>query len=380
MVWLAAPLALGGCDILPNEDAVDLCLMSPPHAECEQCRTLPRAAECPQCLGNSPDPDCENSTDAGGGGAPLPLIDGSLPGTGGDSAAADSGTDAGPADAGPDASPPACGESPGAAGEGGCPDAGACPQGCGGAKPRCDKATDTCVECRKDGDCGSSKPLCNASHECVECLAHADCADPAAARCSSAQKCVSCTASAQCAHLSGTTVCDASDGDCVECTVADESSCAGKSCDPATLTCTTTSLASVGVCEACIADSECEADHRCIPMFYMGAAHGGGYCMKIGSTGCARPYLVTPVVRASLSGVAAQAYCVIDESRTTCEAVRALDASAGCTTPTVATDCAAQGARCETVNLGTNKCTYDCGSSLGCVDGADCSSGYCGGP
>lgn len=380
-MWLAAPLALGGCDALSPTHLVDLCARSPGVSpECDRCLVLLRPADCPQCLGDSPDPDCENAprpdggtdggtlTLAGDGGADAGHADAAMDGDTSDATAPEAGKDGG-TDAGADASPPACGGSPGAAGKG----------GCAAPTPLCNTATDTCVECLKHTDCDGSTPRCDpASHACVECLAHADCDDPAAARCSSADECVPCTTSAQCAHLSGTTVCDASGGECVECTVADESPCAGKSCDPATLTCTTTPLASVGVCEACVADSECEADHRCIPMFFMGAARADAYCMRIGSTGCAKPFAAAPLSRASLSGAAAESYCGIDEATTTCEAVLGLVAGLACPGDL---DCASlPGARCETVNLAPGQCTYSCGTSLACPMEAPCSSGYCGGP
>lgn len=378
----------------------DLCAQNPPNADCEQCRTLPRAKECPQCLGASPDPDCEGASgagghgaDAGGSGSVLPLVDGS-----------DSGPDANVHDAAPDSSPPACGGSPGPAGEGGCPDtgtdAGPCPQGCSGTTPLCLRATDACVECRThadcDGtkslcdpathecveclqhsDCGSSQPRCDpAAHACVECLAHADCDDATAAKCATAtHTCVPCTASSQCAHVAGKTVCDLTDGECVECTQEAEDECAGKVCDLDARSCTAIDRASKLVCQACAWDSECptgdlglnQRQYRCVPMDFDGSFHGS-YCLKIFSTGCGQPYTVTVQDVESRSGATADDYCGVDQTATTCEAVRDLVEGTACPSG-MDSECGAVGlddGLCKTVGGVPNQCTYTCDSALRC--------------
>ena len=394
---LLVAVSLVACDALSPTNDVDLCAGdSPPSDECPRCAEPPYAAGCPRCSGASPEPGCENASnaDAGGDGdtgAPLPLVDGGQPGSGGAGGA--SGMDGGGTggeggDAGPDTGI----------------DAGPCPQGCSGKTSLCLRATDTCVECRanadcdgakavcdpdthecveclKHSDCGGSEPRCDtAAHACVECLADADCTDATAAKCSSAHECVACTGNANCAHIAGKGVCDDEDGECVECKVEDESPCAGNSCAPATRACTGTPLASVDACGKCVADSECKTDHRCVPTKFMGVDRAGGHCLKIGSTGCARPYSAGPVNRTSLSGVAAVAYCGFDESRTTCEAILALTGFVTCSTAGDCTDTGLADARCDTVNLTAGQCTYDCVNSAGCVMGFDCGSGYCGGP
>ncbi len=239
-----------------------------------------------------------------------------------------------------------------------------------------------CVDCRDEGDatdpgCEAAAPHCDEdTRTCLVCGSDDDCADPAAARCGKGgASCDPCDAPDQCAHLS-LDLCD--DGTCVECTVGNESPCGANSCDPATNTCTLTPRASVETCEGCVADSECVADHRCIPMEFAGVARPGGYCLEDAGGGCANPYRV-PVNRTSLSGAPATDYCGINEDLTTCEAVLDLAADAGCA---VDDDCGAEGlndGRCETVNLAANRCTYSCSIALECPVVAPCDPDYCGG-
>jgi hypothetical protein len=241
----------------------------------------------------------------------------------------------------------------------------------------------SCARCRDAGDCESfaGTPVCDDEGACVGCLADSDCTDPSAARCDMAtQECVPCDAPSQC-EGTGLTLC--AEGTCVECTTEDETPCGDFSCDPADNTCTTTQRGTVSRCGACVADSECGlADDRCVPMEFMGEPREGGYCLKRGATGCVQPYNSPTPERASLSGAAPEAYCGILEDRTTCEAVLDLIASTSCAT---AEDCGAEGvadARCESVNMTPNKCTYDCGVAADCPSSTICGAAgaYCGAP
>jgi hypothetical protein len=149
--------------------------------------------------------------------------------------------------------------------------------------------------------------------------------------------------------------------------------------------CTSTPRGSRLQCQSCVADSECMqtgGTFRCIPMNYQTAPRGG-YCMRAANTGgppgCTRPYL-TPILAASLSGVSMTTYCGIDQDLTTCDAVRALLDGRQCPTGS-ATECMAEGARCETVGLAPNECTYSCGIPNDCPPGGSagsCAAGYCG--
>jgi hypothetical protein len=116
------------------------------------------------------------------------------------------------------------------------------------------------------------------------------------------------------------------------------------------------------VCEACIADNECPADHNCVPMEFQGEARDGGYCLKDSTVeGCNdNPYRSLTPSRVSLSNAPGALYCTINESFATCEAVLDLEADKGCSVPE---DCGAPGlddGLCETVTATVNKCTYEC--------------------
>jgi hypothetical protein len=278
---------------------------------------------------------------------------------------------------------------------------------CGGACPgtmHCLAATDTCVACLGNGDCGGTTPTCDtADHTCVGCVIESDCTGgshceatsqtcvacldstqcttAAGARCdTSAHTCAACVDSTDCAHLTATPICG-SGGTCVQCTASNETACGANSCNPTTSTCTTTPRTTIATCHACVADSECmTAMDRCVPMQFMGASHGS-YCLHPVSAGCTRPFTVTSTARASTSGVAAEPYCGVEETVTTCEAVLALVADTACTT---AADCGAgslDDGRCVTVSGVMNRCTYSCGGAVQCPLGFMCGAmGYCGSP
>lgn len=199
-----------------------------------------------------------------------------------------------------------------------------------------------------------------ASGACVGCTSNADCAGPAASVCGGTGACEPCAAAADCAHIVGRPICDA--GLCAQCSSADDSACNGNSCDPFDGTCTTTPKASVGACEPCVADSECDAGHACVPMEFQGDLRAGGFCLPVDAGDCAAPYPVS-VTRTSLSGVAGD-YCTLNELLTTCEAVA--DYFADCAD---ASDCGVDGfddGFCEPVDFEFSKCTIPCDDSAEC--------------
>jgi hypothetical protein len=280
--------------------------------------------------------------------------------------------DAGPPDAGPDLGTDA-----------GPPDAGPCGAPCEGTTPLCDATTGDCVACLVTDDCTATPttPVC-VEGACVACAADTDCTTLTAPECDTAtHACVACTGNTACTARTGTTVCDtAGGGACVECTAGDETACGANSCNPATRTCTATPRASVRTCGACTADSECLADNRCVPMVFQGTARTGGYCLKRGAAGCVRPYTVPTATRVSLSGTAAEAYCGVDETVTTCEAVLALIDDTVCAVGTD-TDCGAADLAdglCRTVSLVANRCSYACSAASQCPTSFTCTAGYCG--
>ena len=55
----------------------------------------------------------------------------------------------------------------------------ACNPACSGAKPICNNASKTCVECTTDGNCAGAEPACNSTtNTCVECTKDANCSGP----------------------------------------------------------------------------------------------------------------------------------------------------------------------------------------------------------
>jgi len=209
------------------------------------------------------------------------------------------------------------------------------------------------VDC--DNACSGATPHCDVNTGyCVECLEAAHCPDPTKPACSS-------------------------DGVC-GCTV--DADCGGKSCAVLDGVCTTTTPLSVQTCEPCRSDSECVADHRCVPMNYQGTPRPNGYCLKLVSATCERPY-GTPINRGSLSDPNNPlAHCGIPESVTTCDAVLDLIHDTSCTAATAAEDCGdpliADDGRCETVGTFPDRCTYSCVMDAECPNGV-CKT-YCGAP
>lgn len=244
--------------------------------------------------------------------------------------------------------------------------------GCPGDTPACDLKTNRCVECAADTDCPSTK-----------------------AKCGYDTRCSACTDDLHCAPFNQ--VCDSESGECVDCRPQTEESdcrvdlacdaettaCPGTACDPRQLVCGTIPRGSVRTCGACVSDSECTEDHRCIPMYFGTEAlqqELGGFCMKVASSGCTEPFRAPALSRGSLSGAPAENYCGIDEAVTTCLAIEANRLARKC-----ADDSACgPGARCEPVNFGDRVCTYSCASPLFCLAAYPCGGTpgdeYCGGP
>jgi hypothetical protein len=260
------------------------------------------------------------------------------------------------------------------------PDAGCT---CADDKPVC-LDDGSCAACSADDTtaCPTDKPLCDEANACVACLENADCKSETAPVCS-AGECVPCSNDAGCSDRGQ--ICDTSTGQCEGCTLAREAErCGENSCDPKTLACTGTQRGSVTICRACVADSECEADHRCIPM-YFGTGDSrvelGGRCMRRLAAGCDEPYSAPRLTRGSLSGAAEDAYCGVAESRTSCEAILGLIGGAKCEDGSDAT-CNGAGALCRAVNGTTHRCTYACESTATCPGDFPCAGSgadrYCG--
>jgi hypothetical protein len=188
------------------------------------------------------------------------------------------------------------------------------------------------------------------------------------------KRCIECTSNSNC--KTPTTLCETDAGICIQCTVANEATCGGNSCNPGTNACTNTPRGTLDYCHACVADSECTGGNqtnptaRCVPMNF-GTTLRGNYCLPIGTTvgSCTRPFGVLKAPAESASGAAAQNYCGINESTTTCEAVQDLIGLKGCSSSDQCgcingTNCA--GGTCPTTGTMANTCTISCSLPAQC--------------
>jgi hypothetical protein len=244
---------------------------------------------------------------------------------------------------------------------------------CTGAAPACDPKTNACVGCVEDRDCPSEKSAaCQPNRTCSVCSEDADCSRFGKVCDSRKGICVQCRLETEESDCRTDKACDAKMADC-----------AGTACDPKTFTCSTKTRGTVGTCQSCVADSECVASHRCIPLFFGEGENKktlDGYCMKQATSGCARPY-GTPIVRESLSGKTAESYCGLAEAVATCEARAALVENKPCSGSD--DSCGAPGGLCKTVNFIADSCTYACRNALDCPAQIPCGgpedATYCGG-
>jgi hypothetical protein len=260
---------------------------------------------------------------------------------------------------------------------------------CSGATPVCKTSTNACVECIAEAQCTTGdKRVCNTtSNTCVQCLMNSSCTTATAPRCD-AGECKPCTANSDCTHISGKGVC--SSGECVQCTSTDAAACGANPCNPSTKRCSAYGT-NRRPCEVCDTDANCAtANHFCVPMQYKGMNRPAGYCLKDGMSagGCVRPFTVPLAGRTSLSGMTGKTFCSVNETLTTCEAVRGLLDDQACPNG-MDTECP-QGGLCRTVGLTANRCSYACGVAAECVNspspGSTCGGGtpstdptYCGG-
>ncbi len=254
------------------------------------------------------------------------------------------------------------------------PKDGPCGKRCEGALPYCNQALKACVACLESAHCEgvSDNAYCHEpTGQCVGCLESSACTDAEAAVCGEDTTCQPCTENEECAHL-GLAVCD--DGTCRACTVQTEAvACGLNACDPATHTCTDTQRGSVGLCDACHADSECQDSFLCVPMQFSPEggplSQLGGYCLREKPTdsGCDKPFS-SAIARTTLSGLSGKTFCAVAEPLTTCQAVLDLieDVPKPCSDDT---DCGLSDLDdgiCDTPNVGG--CTYACTSGAQCPD------------
>jgi hypothetical protein len=103
-------------------------------------------------------------------------------------------------------------------------------------------------------------------------------------------------------------------------------------------------------------------------------APDGSFCMPIEPAGgaCPKGYAV-PDTRNDIEG-SARDFCLIAENRTTCEAFLAVGTACS---GGMATECAADGAVCGTVDGVPNLCTLPCAVTPQCPQNYTCSNLVC---
>lgn len=220
---------------------------------------------------------------------------------------------------------------------------------------------------------------------CAECQDDADCTDPTKAKCDGSS-CVPCDDSSQCTGVTGTEVCDAGAGLCVQCQLGEEGACSSaQTCDLLAKECVDVEPGAVGNCGACTNDLQCETGHRCIPMEFPLGTSFGHFCLEEAMPTCEQPFSIF-INRVSISSAAAVNYCGINEELTTCPAVRALEQNWRCegddgkccsgAQALVGGDCDPEapevdvpGALCRQVGALANRCTYACpNDAIQCPD------------
>ncbi len=227
---------------------------------------------------------------------------------------------------------------------------------CSGNAPACDTNTNLCVACLENSDCSDAMPFCNPEEQsCVECLEDTDCTESDASWCD-AGSCAPCQTNDDCTHLTGTTVCDAEVGQCVECTGTDYENCGTLDgtplvCDSLQRTCTSNKHQAAGLCNACVSDAHCKPGQLCVNETLEGTQLGYRcFWQKEGGgeapLGCSQvpPYVTTKADVTSIDGVAADV-CTLrvstckahqDFSNTDCEAAPDVPDASLCGEPDIA--------------------------------------------
>ncbi len=260
---------------------------------------------------------------------------------------------------------------------------------CSGNAPACDTNTNLCVACLENSDCSDAMPFCNPEEQsCAECLEDTDCTESDASWCD-AGSCAPCQTNDDCAHLTGTTVCDAEVGQCVECTGTDYESCGTLDgtplvCDSLERTCTSNKHQAAGLCNACVSDAHCKPGQLCVNETLEGTQLGYRCFWQPGAEGApagcpvAQPYVTLRSDVTSIDGVAADV-CTLaissckaheDFRNTDCEAAPDVPDPSLCGEPGIAdSGCELFGVVAED-NI--YRCTVRCSGHDDCKEDHEC--------
>jgi hypothetical protein len=262
---------------------------------------------------------------------------------------------------------------------------------CAAPKPACDTASNACVECTAAADCKDiTKPFCDTTAgQCVACLKQADCTTATASACN-AGACAACAKDADCSNIAGKGVCDA--GTCVQCTGNKFTACGNNAgtplvCDSLKRTCTANKQHSVGLCQTCVTDAQCNAGEMCVLDKFSSPSKDVGYFChwKQGDTtdgapaDCTaggRPYIGIQKNATSIDGTASD-ICTLAVS--TCTALNQFRAK-DCTVASAPSDAVCgvsppNDAKCMQFGSTTYRCTVTCGSDDDCPSPFPCDPG-----
>jgi len=273
-----------------------------------------------------------------------------------------------------------------------------CDGKCSGTTSVCLAATNACVECTDSSQCAAPKPACKditkpfcdtTAGQCVACLKQADCTTATASACN-AGACAACAKDADCSNIAGKGVCDA--GTCVQCTGNKFTACGNNAgtplvCDSLKRTCTANTQHSVGLCQTCVTDAQCNAGEMCVLDKFSSPSKDVGYFChwKQGDTtdgapaDCTaggRPYIGIQKNATSIDGTASD-ICTLAVS--TCTALNQFRAK-DCTVASAPSDAVCgvsppNDAKCMQFGSTTYRCTVTCGSDDDCPSPFPCDPG-----
>jgi len=234
----------------------------------------------------------------------------------------------------------------------------------------CDPNTHLCVECLNSPECTGLESYClkpaagdSSQNQCVQCINESHCTARDASKCE-ANSCVGCVVKKDCESAGSGLVCD--DGLCVGC-VTDADCSNDFACDVDAKTCSTTiKVGEQEDCYPCVGGSSCRPGLACVSMRFGSEAHGR-FCMPRYDGSVCKPPFGFGVVDREISDGSHVSVCMIDEIRTTCEAV--LEYGTPCS---VEQPCEAPGALCRPRTDAVLNCTYECQANDQCEELSSC--------
>lgn len=227
-----------------------------------------------------------------------------------------------------------------------------------------------------DGECGGNTPICN-DGTCEGCASSIECSalsttTPVCDTRSGA--CEGCQSDGDCGEFLEAILCDESSSSCVQCVTNSDCS-EGQICGEdggcqEDLEAEMETGGTVGLCESCVTDEDCEDDDaRCVSMTFGDSASVGAFCLQQSAGTCAAPYTTVLSARESISGAEAADYCGVDESLTTCAALQDFVTQTSCTS---ADPCGISGQE-DGLCSDAGTCTIRCATAPECgLAGATC--------